>query len=509
MKHNQFKITILFVGFCVSLFAQKTDKQFNEQFYTNDNVEVVINISNADIEVVNWNKSEVSVAASIEVDGVTKEEAQKYIDRWNFEALGNKTKVQIKGNGYSSNSGLNSLVYFNNKQDWIPKIYKMPHVKEGDVLFLQGNTHFDYHDAIDGIGTIYLPDMEEFSFPEVQSDVLFSNIDMLDFDFDKYSQDGGAYFFQWKDDVNDIKISSKKEWDKFKKSKEYQKLKKELEENKEKLLKANKLLEKRSKQRKILQKRRKELVKKRLKKRKEMYKEISKKRKELLKERMVLQARGSRQSQILSGYLDDGLENKKVKIKKKITVKVPVKAILKLNTRHCKVKLPNSKVSGKVSYGTFKAEEINGGSLNIFSSPVTIKKINDCTLFLNNVQNAEIHTISNLNLTSNSSTVKISNVRNNTEVSDKFGNLDIKNIAPNFRNFTIDLNSSVAKIQFVNLKKPLIADFNKDGFSRFPHTKPAMVYRDNSIISKGNFRIYSEDSSINIKGKFSAIEVVK
>ena len=50
MKHKQFKISGILVLFVASIFAQKTDKKFTEQFSTNKDVVVEINASNADID---------------------------------------------------------------------------------------------------------------------------------------------------------------------------------------------------------------------------------------------------------------------------------------------------------------------------------------------------------------------------------------------------------------------------------------------------------------------------
>ncbi len=67
---------------------------------------------------------------------------------------------------------------------------------------------------------------------------------------------------------------------------------------------------------------------------------------------------------------DFTINGKKVKIKKRLEIKVPKGATFDLNTRHCKVKLPNTVASGKVKYGTFNANNLNGGELTIrlFSS---------------------------------------------------------------------------------------------------------------------------------------------
>ena len=71
-------------------------------------------------------------------------------------------------------------------------------------------------------------------------------------------------------------------------------------------------------------------------------------------------------------------------------------ATFDLNTRHCKVKMQNTVVSGSVSYGSFDAHTLFGGDLKINYSFVTINALNDFNLHLNNVSNATISSVENL-----------------------------------------------------------------------------------------------------------------
>lgn len=512
--------TIVFFFFVASVFAQKADKKYQEKFYTTNNVEVDINASNADIEVQNWNKNEVLVEATIEVEGVDKKEAQKYIEKWQFEALGNKKKVKINANAYKSHSfASDDFVLFNNHHN-----DNFPTIISGDSIFIQngkpihlngnvmlfnnklpklassvgisknGELITNLEDLSKGIGTIFLEDLEEFSFPQVQSGVLFSDIDKLEFDFDKYAKEGDVYFFEWKDDAKNIKIESKKEWEKFKKSKEYKRLRRQLKEQKKSLFKTEKELKKIRKQKNALK-----LFLSGKKKLKKELKEAKGRKKKRIEAQIQLQ-------DVAIGLFSPKSDGKKVKIKKKIIIKAPKKATFSLNTRHCKIKLPNATVSGKASYGTFKADGLIGGNLNIYSSPVDINTLNSCTLLLNNVQDAEINTISNLKLNSNSSTITINNLKDNTDIKDQFGNLEIKNIEANFNRFRLDLNSSAANIKFTNLKKRLNASFYKSGLS-FSETRPNMIYKDDGISATGNFKISTNDKTVSINGKYSKINV--
>ena len=98
MNHKSYKYVITFLTICCigTTFAQKFEKKFSENFKTNKDVKIYINASHTDINVTSWNKNEVQVNAIIEVEGVDKEVAEKYFKNWEFDALGNKRKVEIK-----------------------------------------------------------------------------------------------------------------------------------------------------------------------------------------------------------------------------------------------------------------------------------------------------------------------------------------------------------------------------------------------------------------------------
>ena len=98
MTFKPFKVTVLLLLITNCIWAQKVEKKFNEKFYTNKDVVIDINASNTEIDVTTWDKNEVTVEAVIEVEGLENEEAQKYLDNWNFEVLGNKSKIEIRAN---------------------------------------------------------------------------------------------------------------------------------------------------------------------------------------------------------------------------------------------------------------------------------------------------------------------------------------------------------------------------------------------------------------------------
>ena len=206
MIHKSYRklITLITVCLFTAVNAQKFEKKYSENFKTNKDVQVAIDASNSEINVTTWNKNQVQINAFIEVEGVEKEVAEKYFKEWNFEALGNKSKIQLTSKGSTSYSFKNDFVFFDN-MDFnidIPEI------------------------DFSNIEAIVLPDMDfdfDFDFGNLMEDI------------DDHMGKNGKYEFRWKDDENDIEINTKKEWEAFKKTKKYRELKKRMKVDKEKM----------------------------------------------------------------------------------------------------------------------------------------------------------------------------------------------------------------------------------------------------------------------------------
>ncbi|MCI2228014.1 hypothetical protein MC378_02460 [Polaribacter sp. MSW13] len=402
MKHKSYRrvITLIAIGVLGTTFGQKFDKKFTENFKVNKDVEIVINASNTDINVTTWDKNEVQVEAFVEIEGLSKEKAEKYFKNWNFEALGNKSKVSITSKGSNTHEFDDNFIFFNDMDFTFPDIQ--------------------------------LSNFDSIVIPEMNFDYDFDfNFDFNFDDLEKNMNDDDDFSFEWEHNGDKISIKSKKEWEAFKKSKKYKELKEKMSVEQKKL---KEQLEKS-----------KEQMKKSLSKVKLEYKYIDKekikkslaKAKEHLKEMKI---------NFSSGSNDLMIDGKKIKIKKRLEIKVPKTATFNLNTRHCKVKLPNTVASGSVKYGTFDANNLNGGRLTINYSPVNINNLNACTLFLNNVTDAKIASVTNTTLSNNSSGVKIIKINENVHISDKFGELTINSFNPNFGQFVLNLSQSNATV---------------------------------------------------------------
>lgn len=455
MKHKLYKpfFTLLAICFLGTAFAQKFDKKFTENFKVNKNVAVAINATNTDINVTTWSKNEVQVEAFIEVEGISKEEAEKYFKNWNFEALGNSKTVKIKSRGNSANG--KDFIFFNDMNfDFV-----MPDLD------------------------IQMPDLDAIVIPDMNFDFDFDFKSMED--IEDHMERKGRYYFEYHNDDEHIIIKTKEEWEKFKKSKMYEELKQSFSKSRHHI-------------KNIDQKKLKES----LEKAKLQMKQISKEeiRISLEKAREALKNInfnfGSNESNLT-------INGKKIKISKRLEIKVPKDATFDLNTRHCKVKLPNTKASGKVSYGSFDANDLNGGDLKIYYSPVNINDLNACSLFLNNVTDAKIASVTRTNLSFNSSETNIFNIDKDVIINDKFGKLTIQNLNPNYNTFNLNLDASEVSLNLSKLKDKLnftaTSFFSpKDGFN---NTKVSVF--------NGNISAENSNKTIKITGKNSELTVIK
>ena len=191
------------------------------------------------------------------------------------------------------------------------------------------------------------------------------------------------------------------------------------------------------------------------------------------------------------------ITRRKLKSLKKIIIKVPKNATFDLNTRHSKVKLPKGKTSGKVSYGTFNSDGLQGGDLKIYYAPVDINTLNACTLFLNNVTDANLASVSNTVLNTNSSGVKIKNVNNNVDVTSKFGELLLSKVISGVNDFKLNLNFSDATVNFSKLKEKL----------NFSQVDDVINTNTKNIVLNGNFSV--NNNAISINGKQSKLTIKK
>ena len=448
--------------FISSLQAQKFDKKFNETFKVNKEPTIAINASNSDVNVSTWNRNEVSVKAVITVEGLSKKEAQKIIENWEFEALANKNKVLINANA-------NRFI---------------------DV----GNNDFNFDFADFEIPDIPMPDFPNLDFKQELRDVL-KEIDADDFD----NLDDTKSFPNQSKEINKKEANTTlNKIEKFKSSADYDKMKNNLR----KMMKAatdeiqnidmNKIQEQ-------------------INKAKEQYGNIDKvkikeslaaAKKSIEKMKRKMATKYKRGKEVL--IIENENSKKRVKITREISIKVPKGAKFDVNTRHSKVNLPKGKVSGKVSYGTFTADEIHGGDIKIYSAPVHINSVQGSTVSIKNTTDATIASVVNSTLNSNSSNLKIDLVKSNVHITSEFGALVIPKMIPTIHDFNVSLSQSDAIIDgavFVNnLKIDLHTNANE---------KEYIKKVKKGLQLNGEFALKTKDKNLKVNGKFSTLRLQK
>ena len=498
MKLKTYKcIGFLIAAFLISsLQAQKFDKKFNENFKVNKDVTLAINASNAEINVTTWNRNEVSVNAVITVEGLSKKEAQKFLKNWKFEALGNRNKVQI-------NASANQFLHFGEND--FKFNFDFDDIVIPEINFDIPEINFDFGDI-----KIDIPEIN-FEIPKIELnfDEIWKEIDEYDYD-NNDNDDAKTFTYQSKGKKKKVVIKSKKEWEKFKKSGEYDEMKRDLKrtlkeaQDQIKNIDMKKIHEQINIARTKVKNIDKKKIEEQIRKAKIQYQKIDKvKIKESLEaakkniEKMKVKVANSYKRGNNVIIIKDGNSKKKVKITRKITIKVPKNAKFDLNTRHSKVKLPKGKTSGKVSYGTFKADEINGGELDIYYAPVNIGLLTESLLSLHNITDATIASVMNTELTSNSSGLTINKLDSNVDVTSKFGELVISEVVSSLKDFKLNLNFSEAIVTLKNLKEKL----------KFSQVDDVVNTKSKNIVLNGNFTV--TNSKINIKGKQSELTIKK
>ncbi len=512
MKLRTYKcIGFLIAAFLISsLQAQKFDKKFNETFKVNKDVLLAINASNADIKVSTWNRNEVAVNAVITVDGLSKKEAQKFLKNWKFEALGNKSKVQINANAnrflhvgdndFRFNLDFDNITIPELNID-IPELnFDFDNIVIPEMNIDIPEFNFDFGDLMIDIPTIKIPEIN------LDFDSIWSEIENHDFN----DGDKQTFTFQSKGKKKKVVIKSKKEWEAFKKTKDYQELKKDLRKSlKEAQVKlqsidSKKIKEEIKKAQASIQKIDKKKIQEELRKAKLKYEKVDKvkikesldaARKTIEKMKMKMAKNYKNGNNVI--IVEDGDSKKKVRITRKITIKVPRNATFDLNTRHSKVKLPKGKTSGKVSYGAFNADELIGEDLKIDFAPVNIKALSGGTVTLNNITDAAIASVINTNLTSNSTGLKVNRVGNNVTILSKFGDLLVSEMSSNLKNLKLNLSFTEAVIALKNLKERL----------KFSQVDNIENTKSNDVVLNGNFT--AGNSQVKIKGKQSKLTIKK
>ncbi|MCQ0111322.1 hypothetical protein [Zhouia amylolytica] len=469
-------------------YSQKQAKDFKESFNVNPEVSININTSYTDVEFETWDKNTVEVIGTIEVEGVSKEEANKIFKNWSFEAKGNSSEITISTQPAIHFASGNVMV-FSDDQEFefrIPELPEMPEMPE-------------------------MPEVQAFSFrmpamPPMPP--MPMNMSDLEFDYEAYKKDGDKYLKAWKKEFN-------KNFDEdFKENLEaWKEDMKRYQEDREKM-KVD-----REKMQEEIEKHRHEIAKVREEARKEIVirrKEIAKERSEAEKARReaIIEWEGTRvrsNGDANTYFIRSKGGNENLKVKKTIKIKMPKGAKLKMNVRHGEVKIADAtkNINATLSHTRLHAYQVDGEQTFIKASysPIVVDHWNYGELNLNYVKNVDLKNVKSVKLSSKSSDVVIGTISKDAIINGSFGDLLIANVNPSFKNLSIILDNSDA---IVNLPKTAFDFYCNATDSSIVYPKDMVLDVSNNYNSKmvKGYRAKKNGyKTVNIVATYSDIEV--
>jgi len=420
MNRKSYKSTTIFtllllLGFSSLSFGQKEVKTYKETFNVSDDAVLDVNTSGTDIVFETWNKDEIEIVATIEIEGATKEEAEAYFNNLDLDITGNSKKIEIKTG--SKNSWIFSKTRWPKGHQYDINVESLFSVPRDTLWFPSGLSDSIHMDLV-------VP-----RFPELLAFPPVPPMPEANFDYEKFQKEGEAYLKEWQ------KSFSKG----F--NKEYE----------EKLKAWSKRVEAQHKKQEAYTIKRAELLEKRAKKQSELHK----KREKLMHKRWKIQdsvhgvAVFSIDSLIGSTpnvyYFSEKGKKKNYKIKKAIKIKMPKTTRLQLNVRHGEVKLAEhtKNMNANLSYTSLHATTISGDQTKIVASysPVTVKKWNYGQLETDYSDKVRLNEVQNLRLSANSSDVVIDKLMKRVYAQNDFGVLRIGAIDGNFKDVDVHVKN--------------------------------------------------------------------
>ncbi|MEC7262741.1 MAG: hypothetical protein VXW38_03310 [Bacteroidota bacterium] len=450
--------------------AQEKSKTYKETYNVDKDTELNINTSYADIEFVTWDKDQVEITATIELDGVPDEDAKSYLDKDLVKIMGNSKEIEV------STEGTGPYAFdFRSIDINIPEIPSVAQI----------------------IGNFDIPDIPEIDvLPEISVMPPMPPMPHMEFDYDAYKKDRDKYMKEWK-----------KKFDKnF--DEEYKKRFEEWGKHMEEMAKA------REEHMEEVRKQREELRADREKMRQEMREELQEQREELRNQReevrrqQMEEARAMRVSPNVFYFSSDG-KNKEYKVKKHIIIKMPKYLKLNLNVRHGEVKLAaNTKnINASLSYASLLASTIDGDKTDIRASytPVVVQQWNYGKLKTDYSDDVNLKEVKELKLNAESSNVVIGKLTSKAWVTNNFGNLSINSVSDGFHTLDISMENGELDCKLPTSSYVISVSETTSGF-KYPQTLKLQSSKSQGAnLYKGYHLNNTNGKSITISSKYSEV----
>lgn len=461
---------LLFVLAGFTCHAQEKSKTYKETYNVNKDTELSINTSYADIEFETWDKDQVEITATIELEGVDDEDAKSYFEKDLVKIMGNSKEIEVSTEG------------------------------AGPYVFDFKGIDVDFPDVasvariVENIEIPEIPEVPEIIFmPELPP---MPPMPFTEFDYDAYKKDKDKYMKEWK-----------KKFDKTF-DKEYKKRFEEWGKRMEEMAKE------REERREEMKEEREQLQKEREQMRKEMHEELKAQREELrsqreeLRRQQVEEARAVRVSPNVFYFSSDG-KHQEYKVKKRIKIKMPKYLKLNMNVRHGEVKLAaNTKnIKASLSYASLLASTIDGDKTDIRASysPVVVQQWNYGKLKTNYSEKVSLKEVKELDLKSVSSNVVIGKLAGKAIMTNNFGALTIDAVSDGFNTINVSVENGELDCKLPSTPFVILVNETTSGF-RYPEAlKMESSKNKGANVYKGYYISKKDGKTININSKYSEV----
>lgn len=458
----------------ISVYGQMESKTYSEKFTVTTDAVLDIDTSHADIEFETWNKDQMAIEATVELEGATPEEAEEYFEHQGIEIMGNSKKVSVTtGSGNS----------------WVsPSVGNME------------NLHIEIPE---------LPDFESFEmdFDMAELADLPAPPPLLDpnFDYEAFQKDGEKYLKEWQ------KNFQKDFGEPYQKSMEVWQQKME-SKREEMQAKREKMLEKRM-----------EAHADRMENRSEAKSKLAEKRADAHQKRMeILQSSRYGDStspyfmQHNSGknrpnifYFNSEDENRNFKVKKSIKIKMPKATKIQMNVRHGEVKMAgNTKnMNATLNHASLLAAVIDGDKTKVMASysPVSVQHWNYGDLEVAYSENVELQEVLNLHLNATSSKVAIANLTKSAFIKNDFGHLTIQSISDDFETLDVSLENAALTCKLPTTAFKVYVNGTESEFAAPDILELEKIKDQGSIVYKGYQGDKNSNKAVTIHSKYSEV----
>lgn len=449
-KLNLFALSVT----CFScVFAQERLPKLSEKFVVNEDVTIHLNTSHTEIVFEGWNKNTVEVEAYIEGDNINENNKERFLQNWKIEALGNSREIKINsltGNFWSGNISSTS----------------------------NAPTQPEYNRLEPVISDMLRPILKNIENNPMPS-ALSENLASMNFDTNKFKENEEKYIQQWgeqiKEKFGDNYENVVKSWTN------------ELSKNAQQIQPNSNLNSQ-------------DWAGEEFARRMQAWAS------QFSGDLEITQRNGSN---VTVYRYSSRMNNSSGTVHRIVKVKMPKKALLKLNIRHGNVQLAEKTVNmvASLSHTSLQGDVIDGDRTFIRTSysPIAIKQWNNGRLAVNYVKNCRIQKAKNLRVNADSSNLFIQELEDNAAISGSFGAITIANLSASFSTLDLAVENSDFKLKLPEAAFNIAYSGVQSRIS-LPKTMEVNARRNfGNVFVNGFNKTRDTDKAITINSKYSDI----